>query len=88
MRCLEDLLDMAPDRYDVTVIGEEPWGTITVSCFHQCFLVKTIDDIMLHPHAWYSDKGIKFIADDPAIKIDRTRKVVHTQKAKVSITIV
>ncbi|WP_286800583.1 nitrite reductase small subunit NirD, partial [Acinetobacter sp. UBA2063] len=26
MRCLEDLLDMAPDRYDVTVIGEEPWG--------------------------------------------------------------
>lgn len=26
MRCLEDLLDMAPDRYDITVIGEEPWG--------------------------------------------------------------
>lgn len=26
MRCLEDLLDMAPDRYEVTVIGEEPWG--------------------------------------------------------------
>ncbi len=30
MRCLEDLLDMAPERYDVTVIGEEPWGTTTV----------------------------------------------------------
>src|SRR5690606_40927725 len=26
MRCLEDLLDMALDRYDITVIGEEPWG--------------------------------------------------------------
>ncbi|MGH1400821.1 MAG: nitrite reductase small subunit NirD, partial [Acinetobacter tandoii] len=26
MRCLEDLLDMAPDRYEITVIGEEPWG--------------------------------------------------------------
>ena len=22
MRCLEDLLDMAPERYEVTVIGE------------------------------------------------------------------
>ncbi len=26
MRCLEDLLDMAPERYEITVIGEEPWG--------------------------------------------------------------
>jgi NAD(P)H-nitrite reductase large subunit len=43
---------------------------------------------MLHPHAWYSDKGIKFIADDPAIKIDRTRKVVHTEKGEMLIMIV
>uniref|UniRef100_A0A915DWP2 FAD/NAD(P)-binding domain-containing protein n=1 Tax=Ditylenchus dipsaci TaxID=166011 RepID=A0A915DWP2_9BILA len=28
MRCLEDLLDMAPDRYEVTVIGEEPWEAL------------------------------------------------------------
>ena len=34
MRCLEDLLDMAPDRYEVTVIGEEQAST-TVSCCHR-----------------------------------------------------
>lgn len=83
MRCLEDLLDMAPDRYDVTVIGEEPWGNYNRIMLSPVLSgEKTIDDIMLHPHAWYRDKGIKFIADDPAIKIDRTRKVVHTEKGE------
>lgn len=83
MRCLEDLLDMAPDRYDVTVIGEEPWGNYNRIMLSPVLSgEKTIDDIMLHPHAWYSDKGIKFIADDPAVKIDRTRKVVHTEKGE------
>ena len=38
---------------------------------------------MLHPHAWYSDKGIHFIAGDAAVKIDRPRKQVHTKKGIV-----
>lgn len=83
MRCLEDLLDMAPERYDITVIGEEPWGNYNRIMLSPVLSgEKTIDDIMLHPHAWYRDKGIKFIADDPAVKIDRTRKVVHTEKGE------
>lgn len=83
MRFLEDLLDMAPDRYEVTVIGEEPWGNYNRIMLSPVLSgEKTIEDIMLHPHAWYSDKGIKFIADDPAIKIDRTRKTVHTEKGE------
>ncbi|GAB02285.1 MULTISPECIES: nitrite reductase small subunit NirD [Acinetobacter] len=83
MRCLEDLLDMAPDRYEVTVIGEEPWGNYNRIMLSPVLSgEKTIDDIMLHPHAWYSDKGIKFIADDPAVKIDRTRKIVHTKQGE------
>jgi nitrite reductase [NAD(P)H], small subunit len=40
MRCLEDLLDMAPDRYEITVIGEEPGATTTASCCRQCFLAR------------------------------------------------
>jgi nitrite reductase (NADH) large subunit len=81
MRCLEDLLDMAPDRYEVTVIGEEPWGNYNRIMLSPVLSgEKTIEDIMLHPHAWY-DKGIKFIAGDPA-KIDRPRKVVYTEKGE------
>ncbi|TCB66332.1 nitrite reductase small subunit NirD [Acinetobacter sp. ANC 4178] len=80
MRCLEDLLDMAPERYEITVIGEEPWGNYNRIMLSPVLSgEKTVEDIMLHPHAWYSDKSIRFIADDPAVKIDRPRKQVHTQ---------
>ena len=84
MRCLEDLLDMAPDRYEVTVIGEEPWGNYNRIMLSPVLSGdKTIDDIMLHPHAWYSDKGIRFIAGDSAVRIDRPRKQVYTEKGEV-----
>ncbi len=83
MRCLEDLLDMAPDRYEVTVIGEEPWGNYNRIMLSPVLSgEKTIEDIMLHPQKWYDDKSIKFIAGDKAVKIDRPRKVVYTEKGK------
>ncbi len=84
MRCLEDLLDMAPDRYEVTVIGEEPWGNYNRIMLSPVLSGdKSIEDIMLHSHAWYSDKGIHFIAGDAAVKIDRPRKQVYTEKGIV-----
>lgn len=42
-----------------------------------------MDDIMLHSHAWYADKGIRFIAGDPAVNIDRARKQVYTKHGEV-----
>ncbi|MEE9885228.1 nitrite reductase small subunit NirD [Acinetobacter nosocomialis] len=84
MRCLEDLLDMAPDRYEVTVIGEEPWGNYNRIMLSPVLSgEKTIEDIMLHPPKWYDDKGINFIAGDKAVKIDRPRKVVYTEKGQI-----
>ena len=84
MRCLEDLLDMAPDRYDITVIGEEPWGNYNRIMLSPVLSgEKTIEDIMLHSHAWYQSKNISFVAGDPAVKIDRPRKQVYTQKGQV-----
>jgi NAD(P)H-dependent nitrite reductase large subunit/NAD(P)H-dependent nitrite reductase small subunit len=81
MRCLEDLLDMAPDRYEITVIGEEPWGNYNRIMLSPVLSGdKTIDDIMLHPHAWYADKNIRFIAGDAAVRIDRPRKQIYTEK--------
>lgn len=81
MRCLEDLLDMAPERYEVTVIGEEPWGNYNRIMLSPVLSGdKTIDDIMLHSHAWYAEKNIHFIAGDAAVRIDRPRKNVYTEK--------
>ncbi|MDM1247154.1 nitrite reductase small subunit NirD [Acinetobacter sp. R933-2] len=84
MRCLEDLLDMAPERYEVTVIGEEPWGNYNRIMLSPVLSGdKTIEDIMLHPHAWYSEKNIRFIAGDAAVRIDRPRKQIYTEKGLI-----
>jgi NAD(P)H-dependent nitrite reductase large subunit/NAD(P)H-dependent nitrite reductase small subunit len=84
MRCLEDLLDMAPDRYDITVIGEEPWGNYNRIMLSPVLSgEKSFAEIMLHSADWYAEKGIRFIAGDAAISIDRSRKQVHTQKGEV-----
>lgn len=84
MRCLEDLLDMAPDRYEITVIGEEPWGNYNRIMLSPVLSgEKSIQDIMLHPHDWYADKGIRLIAGDPAVRIDRPRKQIYTEQGAV-----
>ncbi len=62
MRCLEDLLDMAPEMYDITVIGEEPWGNYNRIMLSPVLSgEKTIEQIMLHAPEWYAEKGIKFV---------------------------
>jgi len=84
MRCLEDLLDMAPDRYEMTVIGEEPWGNYNRIMLSPVLSgEKSFAEIMLHSADWYAEKGIRFIAGDAAISIDRSRKQVHTEKGEV-----
>ena len=79
MRCLEDLLDMAPDRYDITVIGEEPHGNYNRILLSPMLSgEKSFEQIMLHPPKWYADKGIRFIAGDAAVSIERRSKYVTT----------
>lgn len=84
MRCLEDLLDMNAERYEITVIGEEPWGNYNRIMLSPVLSgEKTVEDIMLHSHAWYQERQMRFIAGDPAVKIDRTRKQVTTQQGQI-----
>ncbi|MBF7696151.1 nitrite reductase small subunit NirD [Acinetobacter rathckeae] len=81
MRCLEDLLDMAPDRYEITVIGAEPRGNYNRIMLSPVLSGdKTLDDIMLHQPHWYSEHGIRLITGDAVMKIDRAKKQLHTQK--------
>jgi hypothetical protein len=41
MRTVEELLALAPEKYDITVIGREPqWQPITASCCRRCWPVK------------------------------------------------
>ncbi|TCM67496.1 NAD(P)H-dependent nitrite reductase small subunit [Acinetobacter calcoaceticus] len=84
MRCLEDVLDMAPHHYQITVIGAEAHGNYNRILLSPLLSgEKHFDDIMLHDPAWYREKGIELIAGDVAVQIKRSLKQVHTQSGRV-----
>ena len=59
VRTLEELLNIAPDKYDITVFGAEPYGNYNRIMLSPVLAgEKTVDDIMLNDEQWYRDNGI------------------------------
>ena len=80
MRSVEELLKLAPDLYDITVFGAEPYGNYNRILLSPVLAgEKTVDDIILNTRDWYDENGIRLYAGDPVIAIDRRRRVVRSQ---------
>ena len=77
VRTLEDLLDLAPDRYDITVYGAEPHPN-----YNRILLSPVLageldtDEIVLNGLDWYAAHGITLHLGRRAVRIDRLRRVV------------
>ena len=62
IRTVEELLKIAPDKYDITVFGTEPHPN-----YNRILLSpglageQTISDIVLNDWDWYKDHGINLI---------------------------
>jgi len=77
MRTVEELLKLAPELYDITVFGAEPHGNYNRVLLSPLLAGdKQVEEIMLHPRAWYAEHGITLHAGDPVVRIDRKRRVV------------
>ncbi len=78
MRAIEELLDIAPEMYDITVFGAEPYGNYNRILLSPVLAgEKTIDDIMLNDEQWYADNGIALHKGKKVSSIDRrNRKVI------------
>ncbi len=77
VRTLEELLKLAPDRYDITVFGAEPYGNYNRILLSPLLAgEKTVDDIMLNDDAWYRDHGITLYKGNKVTEIDRVRRRV------------
>ncbi|VAX12203.1 Nitrite reductase [NAD(P)H] large subunit [hydrothermal vent metagenome] len=77
IRTLEELLKVAPDAYDITVFGAEPY------CNYNRIMLspvlageKTIDDIILNDDQWYADNNIKLHKGQAISQIDRIKRRV------------
>ncbi|TDL54272.1 NAD(P)/FAD-dependent oxidoreductase [Paenibacillus dendritiformis] len=79
---VEQLLKLT-DRYDITVIGEEPhpnYNRILLSYVLEGS--KKLDDIVLNPYSWYEESGITLLAGEMGERIDTERRVVLTDKGR------
>ncbi len=72
IRTLEELLKIAPDKYDITVFGAEP------HCNYNRIMLspvlageKTIDDIILNSQEWYDENNITLHTGKTVVDIDR-----------------
>jgi nitrite reductase (NADH) large subunit len=84
IRMVEELLALAPEKYDITVISRE-----TVAAYNRIMLSpvlsgeKTFDDIITHPLSWYAEQGISLLAGRTVTDIDRARRQVHLDDGAV-----
>ena len=82
MRTVEELLLAAPDKYDITVFGAEPYGNYNRIMLSSVLCgEKTIEDIVINDRQWYVDKGIRLHAGNnkAVVRIDRVARRVYAQ---------
>jgi nitrite reductase (NADH) large subunit len=77
VRTLEELIKIAPDLYDITVFGAEPYANYNRILLSPVLAgEQTIKDIMLNDVDWYEENGITLHLGKKIVKIDRSRRVV------------
>jgi len=75
MRTVEELLQFAPDLYDIEVFGAEPYGNYNRVLLSPLLAgEKRVEDIMLHPLEWYREHDVRLHSGDPVVAIDRARR--------------
>ena len=83
-RLLEDILAADPDRFDITVLGDEPYGN-----YNRILLSNVLNgsqdakEIFLNPLAWYEENDITLHAGQRVTSIDRESQIVHAGELAV-----
>jgi nitrite reductase (NADH) large subunit len=85
MRTVEELLALAPVRYDITVFGAEPHPNYNRIMLSSVLAgEKRMDDIVINARQWYADHGIALHTGDPVVAIDRDARTVTAASGLVA----
>ncbi|MBF0583821.1 MAG: NAD(P)/FAD-dependent oxidoreductase [Magnetococcales bacterium] len=77
MRTLEKLLELAPDRYRITVFGAEAHAGYNRILLSSVLAGdKEMEQIITHPPAWFAERGIALHTACPISRIDRSDRAV------------
>ena len=85
-RTVEEILTRGgTDLFDITMIGDEPYGNYNrIMLSHVLSGEATVDDddLVLNPMSWYRDHGITLYAGDRAVRLDRFAKKVTCESGR------
>ncbi|QXP88594.1 nitrite reductase large subunit NirB [Methylococcus capsulatus] len=85
VRTLEELLKLAPGKYDITVFGAEPHPNYNRILLSPVLAgEKKLDDIILNDEDWYAGHGITLHKGKTVVAIDRGRRRVRTEDGTVA----
>ncbi|MDW5498680.1 nitrite reductase large subunit NirB [Serratia proteamaculans] len=81
MRLVETLCRRVPERYAITVIGEEPRGNYNRILLSPVLAGdKAFADTLLHDDDWYRQQGVQLLAGEPALAVERRQKRVTSAR--------
>ena len=87
IRTVEELLSAAPNQYEITVFGAEPYGNYNRIMLSAVLAGdKTVEEIVTHPRQWYIDNGITLYAgkDKAVTRIERGLQHVIAQDGTIA----
>lgn len=81
IRTIEELISRDANRYDITVVGKEPYPNYNRIMLSNILQNKmTVEETIMNSYEWYEENHITLINDDPVEKVDRQSKKIITQK--------
>jgi nitrite reductase (NADH) large subunit len=84
VRTLEELLKLAPDLYDITVFGSEPYPNYNRILLSPVLSgEQNVEQIILNDLQWYADHNIRLHLDKTVVEIDRVAREVKAADGTV-----
>ncbi|MBC2098873.1 NAD(P)/FAD-dependent oxidoreductase [Listeria booriae] len=85
VRTIEEILDRNPDKYNITIIGDEPYPNYNRIMLSNILQNKmTQSEIVLNDETWYAGNQITLHTNEKALLIDRQAKIITTTKRNIS----
>ncbi|MGA9873514.1 MAG: FAD-dependent oxidoreductase, partial [Rhodococcus sp. (in: high G+C Gram-positive bacteria)] len=86
-RTVEEILKRGADHFDVTMIGDEPYGNYNRIMLSHVLAGETgvdDEDLLLNPMSWYRENGVALHVGDRATSLDRFAKTVTCESGRVA----
>jgi len=84
VRTIEEIVKRDAETFEITIIGEEPYPNYNRIMLSNVLQGKTtINDININDWDWYKDNHINLLTGEKAVRIDKDKKEVITDKQQI-----